>query len=132
MGEVKEKIKFIGKVDKTRPQFFPKNNLGFEDGDYAVLNFNVLDELDGDVYGSINKYGNITIGGYCFPPDYSNGKEYTIMAELKEENQYGKQWVGLMCSYNIDLNDTWQQKTFMKSFLSDNQIKNLLKLRTIL
>jgi len=123
----KERIKFTGRVNKRMPQFFPKNNLSFDYGEYAVLNFDVLEELEGDVYDSINNYGNITIGGYCLPPDYSFDKDYTVMAELKEINKYGKQWVGLMCNHNINLNDTWQQKTFMKSFLSDSQIQSLFE-----
>lgn len=122
----KEKIKFIGKVNRRFPQLFPKNNKSFSDGEFAILNFDVYDVLLGEI--ETNKYGNISVKGYNFPSDYSFDKEYLVLAELESVHPtYGKQWNSLMCTENIDLKDKWQQKIFFQSFLTDGQIHNLFE-----
>ena len=92
MGET---IKFIGKVNKRNPQLFPKNGKGFSEGEFAILNFDVKEKIEGQI--ETNKYGNISIKGYNFDPDYDSNKEYTVLAELENEHPiYGKQWNCLM------------------------------------
>lgn len=127
MSQEIESIKFIGRVYRRMPQFFPKNNMKFENSEYAVLNFTVVEALDGDVEDAVTQHGTISIGGFCFPPDYTFDKDYTILANLKEINSYGKQWSALMCNEIINISDVWQQKIFFQTFLTDNQIKNMFE-----
>ena len=121
MGET---IKFIGKVNKRNPQLFPKNGKGFSEGEFAILNFDVKEKIEGQI--ETNKYGNISIKGYNFDPDYDSNKEYTVLAELENEHPiYGKQWNCLMINESLDITNPKQQRVFLQSFLTETQIRNL-------
>ena len=121
MGET---IKFIGKVNKRNPQLFPKNGKGFSEGEFAILNFDVKEKIDGCI--ETNKYGNISIKGCNFDPNYDSNKEYTVLAELENEHPiYGKQWNCLMINESLDITNPKQQRVFLQSFLTETQIRNL-------
>lgn len=117
-------IKFIGKVNRRNPQLFPKGGKSFSEGEFAILNFDVKEKVEGEI--KTNKYGNISVKGYNFDPDYDSNKEYVILAKLESEHPiYGEQWSCLMVNESLDIKDPKQQKIFMQSFLTESQIRNL-------
>lgn len=126
---MEETIKFVGKVNRRNPQLFPKGGKSFSEGEFAILNFDVKEKISGQI--ETNKYGNISVKGYSFDPDYDANKEYVILAKLDGEHPtYGKQWSCLMINESLDIKDPKQQKIFMRSFLTETQIKNLFKTLT--
>lgn len=117
----REMVKFKGKLNSSCPQMYPKYNAPYEDGEYAILNVDVIESIEGDV--KLNRYGNVTIKGNF--PHISNGnKHYIVVGQLCEESTWGFQYDS-MIREDISLDDVSQQKIFLKAFLKESQIENL-------
>lgn len=121
----KEIVKFKAKLNTKYPQLFPTNNKPYKDNEFAILNFDLVEILQGNVVE--NKYGNITVKGEM---PYINDfhKTYVILAEVEYHPVYGNQYLKLMMNEDISFDNIQQQKIFLQTFLTDTQIKNLYEI----
>lgn len=117
-----EMIKFKGHFTR---QFYPKNGGKYEDGDFAILSFNHIIPLEGDVLQYIHHiYQSITVMGN-FP--YINNKDvtYTIIANVVYDINRGEQIKLATIYQDVDVSTIPSQKVFLKSFLTENQVESL-------
>lgn len=119
--ENKEVIKFKATLNKKFPQLFPKHNARYEDGDFAILNVDIVEIIEGEV--EENKYGNVTVkGNLLYVKDFRT--IYTFIVTNIETNEWGTQYTVIMRE-DVELSNVEQQKTFLQAFLSNNQINSL-------
>ena len=104
---------------------FPKV-LGEDDNTYGITLWEVVDDIEGQING-ISSYGTITVKGDFFFK-IETGQLYVLTAKEVLDEKYGVQYELIYINEDIDLTQINQQKKFLKSFLSDNQIKEFYKI----
>ncbi len=105
---------------------FPKypNVLGRNDNTYGIVSWVPVLVLDGEI--EPNSWGNIIIKG-IYEEEINPQTDYTIIAKEAYDEQRGMQYDLIFIGNIIDLSNTSNQKSFLKSFLTDKQISEMFK-----
>lgn len=116
---IKAKVRLNGR----KPQMFPKNNQRYEDGEFAILCFDLIEEIEGNVI--MNQYGNIIIKGNM-PYIDDTDIEYTVT--LKESpSSFGMQYDCLYIGVQYEIKTDEQKRIFLSSFLTEIQVDSLFE-----
>lgn len=94
------------------------------DNTYGIVSWTPMLVLEGDVETDL--WGNIIVKGH-YEEEIDYKKEYTIMAKEVIDPQRGKQYELLFIGHILDLSKVHNQKAFLKTFLTDNQISEMFK-----
>lgn len=116
-------VTFVGKLQRV---VFPKSPiiLGTEGHNRGITGWSVESTIEGSV--ETNKYGNVSVkGDFYFVLDEKI--PYKIMARRVVDPNYGTQYELIYINENQDMSILSNQKAFLKTFLSDNQISELYK-----
>ena len=120
-----------GELIKVRAYYrfclFPRlpAQLGVGDNTFGITKWDILEAREGEPQQ--DKEGHLTITGeFLEPPEY--GKVYTIVAKSIVHPKYGKQYEMIYINQEVDLRRLNNQKAFLKTFLSPNQIEEFYKL----
>ena len=92
---------------------------------YGIVSWNVSEEILGEPILH-PKYGTVTITGqYEAGVEYCT--EYTIIAKEVENPKYGKQYQLIQYGEQYNLDNTRDQKAFLRTILTYNQVKEIYK-----
>lgn len=94
------------------------------DNTYGIVSWTPMLVLEGDVETDL--WGNIIVKGH-YEEEIDYKKDYTIMAKEVIDPQRGKQYELLFIGHILDLSKVHNQKAFLKTFLTDNQISEMFK-----
>lgn len=105
---------------------FPKKPivLGNSDDSFGIVVWTILDVVEGSPNADI--YDNITVTGY-YEEEIEYGKTYTILAKETNHEKYGVQYELLFIGEIINFTSIGNQKSFLKTFLTDGQIEEMFK-----
>jgi exodeoxyribonuclease V alpha subunit len=105
---------------------FPKRPiiLGVGEDTFGIVSWTVVDVIEGIPATDI--YDNITVTGY-YEEEIEYGKTYTILAKESEHEKYGVQYELLFIGEIINFASIGNQKSFLKTFLTDGQIEEMFK-----
>jgi exodeoxyribonuclease V alpha subunit len=115
-------IKIEGKVSKI---LFPKypEILG-KDNTYGIVSWIPMLVLEGEP--TTDDFGTIVVKG-TYEEIINPAKNYTIIAKEVTDEKRGKQYELMFIGELINLSNVNNQKAFLKTFLSDNQISEMFK-----
>lgn len=105
---------------------FPKypDVLGEGGNNFGVVSWNPIDVIEGEPH--IDSWGTIVVkGNYEEKIEYAD--DYIIIAKEVHSQDRGLQYDLLYFAKNLDLSKVKNQKAFLKTFLSDIQIKEMYK-----
>ena len=105
---------------------FPKypDVLGEGGNNFGIVSWNPIDVIEGEPH--IDSWGTIVVkGNYEEKIEYAD--DYTIIAKEVYSQDRGLQYDLLYFAKNLDLSKVKNQKAFLKTFLSDIQIKEMYK-----
>ena len=119
----KEIIKIQAKHGFT---LFPKQNvvLGKGENIFGIVKWNIVDVLEGNP--TADGLDNVIITGK-YEEEIDTSETYTILAKEVEHPQYGKQYELMFIGKLLDLNNTNNQKAFLKTFLTEGQISEMFR-----
>jgi exodeoxyribonuclease V alpha subunit len=105
---------------------FPKKSiiLGTGEDTFGIVSWTVVDVIEGVPMTDV--YDNITVTGY-YEEEIEYGKTYTILAKESEHEKYGVQYELLFIGEIINFASIGNQKSFLKTFLTDGQIEEMFK-----
>lgn len=105
---------------------FPKypDVLGEGGNNFGIVSWNSIDVIEGEPH--IDSWGTIVVkGNYEEKIEYAD--DYIIIAKEVHSQDRGLQYDLLYFAKNLDLSKVKNQKAFLKTFLSDIQIKEMYK-----
>lgn len=105
---------------------FPKypDVLGEGGNNFGIVSWNPIDVIEGEPH--IDSWGTIVVkGNYEEKIEYAD--DYIIIAKEVHSQDRGLQYDLLYFAKNLDLSKVKNQKAFLKTFLSDIQIKEMYK-----
>ena len=105
---------------------FPKypDVLGEDGNNFGIVSWNPIDVIEGEPH--IDSWGTIVVkGNYEEKIEYAD--DYIIIAKEVHSQDRGLQYDLLYFAKNLDLSKVKNQKAFLKTFLSDIQIKEMYK-----
>ena len=105
---------------------FPKypDVLGEGGNNFGIVSWNPIDVIEGEPH--IDSWGTIVVkGNYEKKIEYTD--DYIIIAKEVYSQDRGLQYDLLYFARNLDLSKVKNQKAFLKTFLSDMQIKEMYK-----
>lgn len=105
---------------------FPKypDVLGEGGNNFGIVSWNPIDVIEGEPH--IDSWGTIVVkGNYEEKIEYAD--DYIIIAKEVHSQDRGLQYDLLYFAKNLDLSKVKNQKSFLKTFLSDIQIKEMYK-----
>lgn len=105
---------------------FPKypDVLGEGGNNFGIVSWNPIDVIEGEPH--IDSWGTIVVkGNYEEKIEYAD--DYIIIAKEVHSQYRGLQYDLLYFAKNLDLSKVKNQKAFLKTFLSDIQIKEMYK-----
>ena len=105
---------------------FPKypDVLGEGGNNFGIVSWNPIDVIEGEPH--IDSWGTIVVkGNYEEKIEYAD--DYIIIAKEVYSQDRGLQYDLLYFAKNLDLSKVKNQKAFLKTFLSDMQIKEMYK-----
>lgn len=105
---------------------FPKypDVLGEGGNNFGIVSWNPIDVIEGEPH--IDSWGTIVVkGNYEEKIEYADN--YIIIAKEVHSQDRGLQYDLLYFAKNLDLSKVKNQKAFLKTFLSDIQIKEMYK-----
>lgn len=105
---------------------FPKypEVLGENGNNFGIVSWNPIDVIEGEPH--IDSWGTIVIkGNYEEKIEYAD--DYIIIAKEVYSQDRGLQYDLLYFAKNLDLSKVTNQKAFLRTFLSDIQIKEMYK-----
>lgn len=105
---------------------FPKypDVLGEGGNNFGIVSWNPIDVIEGEPH--IDSWGTIVVkGNYEEKIEYAD--DYIIIAKEVRSQDRGLQYDLLYFAKNLDLSKVKNQKAFLKTFLSDIQIKEMYK-----
>lgn len=105
---------------------FPKypDVLGEGGNNFGIVSWNPIDVIEGEPH--IDSWGTIVVkGNYEEKIEYAD--DYIIIAKEVYSQDRGLQYDLLYFAKNLDLSKVKNQKAFLKTFLSDIQIKEMYK-----
>ena len=105
---------------------FPKypDVLGEGGNNFGIVSWNPIDVIEGEPH--IDSWGTIVVkGNYEEKIEYTD--DYIIIAKEVYSQDRGLQYDLLYFAKNLDLSKVKNQKAFLKTFLSDIQIKEMYK-----
>ena len=105
---------------------FPKypDVLGEGGNNFGIVSWNPIDVIEGEPH--IDSWGTIIVkGNYEEKIEYAD--DYIIIAKEVHSQDRGLQYDLLYFAKNLDLSKVKNQKAFLKTFLSDIQIKEMYK-----
>lgn len=105
---------------------FPKypDVLGKDDNTFGIVSWTPLEAIEGEP--RLDAWGNIVVKGtYENEIDYS--EDYTIIAKEVYTQERGFQYELMYIGQIIDFSKVKNQKSFLKTFLSDGQITEMFK-----
>lgn len=105
---------------------FPKypDVLGEGGNNFGIVSWNPIDVIEGEPH--IDSWGTIVVkGNYEEKIEYTD--DYIIIAKEVYSQDRGLQYDLLYFAKNLDLSKVKNQKAFLKTFLSDMQIKEMYK-----
>nr|DAS29347.1 MAG TPA: ATP dependent DNA helicase [Caudoviricetes sp.] len=105
---------------------FPKypDVLGEGGNNFGIVSWNPIDVIEGEPH--IDSWGTIVVkGNYEEKIEYAD--DYIIIAKEVHSQDRGLQYELLYFAKNLDLSKVKNQKAFLKTFLSDIQIKEMYK-----
>ena len=105
---------------------FPKypDVLGEGGNNFGIVSWNPIDVIEGEPH--IDSWGTIVVkGNYEEKIEYAD--DYIIIAKEVHSQDRGLQYDLLYFAKNLDLSKVKNQKAFLKTFLSDMQIKEMYK-----
>ena len=105
---------------------FPKypNVLGENDNNFGIVSWNPVDVIEGEPH--VDSWGTIVIkGNYDEKIEYAD--DYIIIAKEVYSQERGLQYDLLYFAKDMDLSKVTNQKAFLRTFLSDIQIKEMYK-----
>lgn len=105
---------------------FPKypDVLGEDGNNFGIVSWNPIDVIEGEPH--IDSWGTIVVkGNYEEKIEYAD--DYIIIAKEVHSQDRGLQYDLLYFAKNLDLFKVKNQKAFLKTFLSDIQIKEMYK-----
>lgn len=108
---------------KFARQFYPKYNESINEGDFAIISWEIVDVIEGNpqahpVFNTIT-----TKGSMC---DFSRFETYTIIAK-ENPNDYGMQYDLVYIGQPADLSTVKNQKAFLSRILTEKQVDELFK-----
>lgn len=116
-------IKIQAKMNRI---LFPKypDVLGEGGNNFGIVSWNPIDVIEGEPH--IDSWGTIVVkGNYEEKIEYTD--DYIIIAKEVYSQDRGLQYDLLYFAKNLDLSKVKNQKAFLKTFLSDMQIKEMYK-----
>lgn len=99
---------------------YPRSNI--ESGNYAIIVFDVIQLLEGEIPAEIKK-DQIIVTGHM--PKIIPGETYYLTAKLVKDRQHGLQFESISIRLNYNMNNESDQRKFLSFFMTDRQI-NLL------
>ena len=105
---------------------FPKypEILGRGDNTYGIVSWNPMLVLEGEI--QTDSWGSIVVKGN-YEEEIDPKTDYTIIAKEVYDEQRGTQYELMFIGQLIDLSSVNNQKAFLKTFLTDNQISEMFK-----
>lgn len=125
-GSVKKTSNIIKIEAKLNRVLFPKypEILG-KDNTFGIVSWCPVNVIEGDPI--IDSWGGLIVKGtYTEEIDYH--KNYTIVAKEVTDKQRGTQYELMFIGELLDLSKVSNQKSFLKSFLTDGQITEMFKI----
>lgn len=116
-------IKIQARVNRI---LFPKypDVLGEDGNNFGIVSWNPIDVIEGEPH--IDSWGTIVVkGNYEEKIEYAD--DYIIIAKEVHSQGRGLQYDLLYFAKSLDLSKVKNQKAFLKTFLSDVQIKEMYK-----
>lgn len=111
------KISFIGKVERIN---FPKNRCFLNNGEFGILKIRCIENIE----NAKEKELYSVTGNWCELEERRD--EIKVEIEfVKTHEQYGDTYKVVNCLKMFDLTDKNKEKRFLKTILTDTQVKNL-------
>lgn len=128
MSDKEEKMNIIKVKGMLYRILFPRpaSNLGKdEDSPFGITIWDVLKVEEGKLE---NDWGQrrITVKGNFYAP-INDSKTYLILAKEVTDEKYGLQYELLNLVEDLELNTDFQKKSFLRSILTENQLKEMFK-----